>query len=154
MLYVYVDDLLTAAPSACVGDCDHDWWPAFAKGKVSVAQGISGHIATVERFGQGRQLTMDGRPLYTFSGDTPGEAARKRRGKPLVGYDAKRFGGNVLSLATLDLSAPPATTLTLVHTAVGEVVASSKGQVVYDYADDTPTTSACTSTSCVLAGPH
>ncbi len=50
-------------------------------------------------------------------------------------------------------SAPAATTLTLVHTAVGEVVANSKGQVVYDYADDTPTTSACTWTSCVLDWP-
>ena len=152
-LYVYVDDLLTAAASACVGDCDNDWWPAFAKGKVSVAKGISGHIATVERFGQGHQLTMDGRPLYTFSGDTPGELRGNGVGNLWWAMTPSGLAATSFSSERSTYAAPAATTLTVVQTTVGEVVANSKGQVVYDYADDTPTTSACTWTSCVPDWP-
>ena len=70
-LYVFVNDLLTKAPSVCTSDCRNDWPPAMARGTVHVAAGITGRIGTVDRFGQGHQLTMDGRPLYTFSGEGP-----------------------------------------------------------------------------------
>jgi predicted lipoprotein with Yx(FWY)xxD motif len=152
-LYVYVDDLLTSAPSACIDDCHNDWPPAFAMGRVSVAKGITGHIGTVERFGQGRQLTMDGRPLYTFSGDTPGELRGNGVGNLWWAMTPTGLAATSFPSERSTYPAPAATTLTVVHTAVGEVVATSKGQVVYDYADDTPTTSACTWTSCVPDWP-
>jgi predicted lipoprotein with Yx(FWY)xxD motif len=73
-LYVYVDDLLTKASSACTGDCANDWPPAFVSGKVVLAKGVTGHVGTITRSNGLHQLTIDGRPLYTFSGDrAPGD---------------------------------------------------------------------------------
>ena len=68
-LYVFVDDLLTKAPSACTGDCAHDWVPLPAVGRITVRTGVTGRMGTIVRSGGERQLTMDGRPLYEFSGD-------------------------------------------------------------------------------------
>lgn len=42
-LYVYVDDLLTKASSACTGDCANDWPPALVSGRVALARGVTGH---------------------------------------------------------------------------------------------------------------
>ena len=73
-LYVYVEDLLTKASSACTGDCANDWPPAFVSGKIAAARGITGHLGTITRSNGLHQLTIDGRPLYTFSGDrSPGD---------------------------------------------------------------------------------
>ena len=153
-LYVFVNDLLTTAPSACIGDCRNDWPPAMAQGKVHVGAGITGRIGTVDRFGQGRQLTMDGRPLYTFSGEGPGQISRERGGQPLVGHDTHGARRHGVSRLTVRRMVPPRpTTLTVVHTQFGPVVANSRGQVLYDYTDDTATTSACQAQWCLVDWP-
>ena len=41
----------------------------------------------------------------------------------------------------------------MVQTRFGPVVANSRGQVLYDYADDTPTTSACQAQWCLVDWP-
>ena len=152
-LYVFVDDLLTTAPSACTGDCRNDWPPAMARGKVHVAAGITGRIGAVERFGQGLQLTMDGRPLYTFSGDKPGQIRANGVGNLWWAMTPTGLA------ATSYPSDPPtygpskATALTVVRTHLGPVVANSRGQVLYDYADDTPTASACQAQWCLVDWP-
>jgi predicted lipoprotein with Yx(FWY)xxD motif len=152
-LYVFVDDLLTRAPSACVGDCMNDWPPALVRGKVREVGNVTGHIGTVVRFGKERQLTMDGRPLYTFSGDKPGEIrgngigniwwAMTSTGLTATSYKADR--------ATYPKAGP--TTLTVVHTKFGPVVANGRGEVLYEYTDDSPTTSACTADWCLVDWP-
>jgi predicted lipoprotein with Yx(FWY)xxD motif len=48
---------------------------------------------------------------------------------------------------------PGPTTLTVVKTKYGEVVANNRGQVLYDYADDTATTSACNAPWCLVDWP-
>jgi predicted lipoprotein with Yx(FWY)xxD motif len=152
-LYVFVDDLLTGAPSACVGDCRNDWTPELARGRLRVARGITGRIGTVERFGQGRQLTMDGRPLYTFSGDTPGEIRGNGVGDlwwamTPSGLSATSYRADLPSYAN-----PGPTTLTVVRTRFGPVVADDRGQVLYEYGDDTPASSACTAAWCLVDWP-
>lgn len=152
-LYVFVDDLLTSAPSACTGDCANDWVPAMAKGHVRVGGGITGRIGTVNRFGHGRQLTMDGRPLYTFSGDTPGEIRGNGVGNlwwamTPTGLTATSYRAHLPTYGN-----PAATTLSIVDTKWGPAVADSEGQVLYDYTDDTPTSSACQASWCLVDWP-
>ena len=152
-LYVFVNDLLTTAPSACTGDCQNDWPPAMARGAVHVARGISGRIGTVERFGRGRQLTMDGRPLYTFSGEGP----RQLRGNGVgnLWWAMTPTGLSATAYPSVKATYGPAqpSTLTVVHTRYGQVVANDRGQVLYDYGDDTPTTSACQAQWCLVDWP-
>jgi predicted lipoprotein with Yx(FWY)xxD motif len=152
-LYVFVNDLLTTAPSACIGDCRNDWPPAMALGKVHVAPGITGRIATMNRFGQGLQLTMDGRPLYTFSGDTPGEIRGNGVGNLWWAMTPTGLAATSYPSVPLTYGRPQATTLTVVRTRFGPVVANSLGQVLYDYADDTATTSACQAQWCLVDWP-
>ncbi len=152
-LYVFVDDLLTSAPSACVGDCHNDWPPAFARGHVRVAPGITGRIGTVDRFGQGRQLTMDGRPLYTFSGDTPGELRGNGIGNVWWAMTPSGLSATSYRAVLSTYGNPGPTTLTVVKTGYGPVVANDRGQVLYGYGDDTPTTSACNAVWCLVDWP-
>jgi predicted lipoprotein with Yx(FWY)xxD motif len=153
-LYVFIDDLLTKAPSACTGDCANDWPPALVSGKVTLTPGITGHIGTVVRRDGGRQLTMDGRPLYTFAGD-------RRRG------DVRGNGvGNIwwamtptgLSATSFPLTkstyGPPASsTLTVTQSTAGPIVADARGQALYAYTPDTATTSACNANWCLVDWP-
>jgi predicted lipoprotein with Yx(FWY)xxD motif len=152
-LYVFVDDLLTSAPSACIGDCHNDWPPALARGHVRVASGITGRIGTIDRFGQGRQLTMDGRPLYTFSGDTPGELRGNGIGNIWWAMTPSGLSATSYRAVLPTYANPGPTTLTVVKTKYGPVVANDRGQVLYDYADDTPSTSACNAAWCLVDWP-
>jgi predicted lipoprotein with Yx(FWY)xxD motif len=60
----------------CTGACAKAWPPLLlAKGErvpMHVA-GIMGDLGSVVRPDGGRQLTLDRRPLYTYSGDGPGQ---------------------------------------------------------------------------------
>jgi predicted lipoprotein with Yx(FWY)xxD motif len=152
-LYVFVNDLLTTAPSACIGDCRNDWPPAMAHGKVHVAPGITGRIGTVERFGQGHQLTMDGRPLYTFSGDSPDQIRGNGVGNLWWAMTPTGLAATSYPSDPSTYGSAKATTLTVVQTRFGPVVANSRGQVLYDYADDTPTASACQAQWCLVDWP-
>ena len=153
-LYVYIDDLLTKAPSACTGDCANDWPPALVPGRIDVAKGISGHIGTVERSDGKRQLTIDGRPLYTFSGDhSRGEI--RGNGVGNIWWAMTPTGLSATSFPLIKSTYGPAapTALTVVQTAVGSVVANDRGQVLYAYTDDTPTKSACNADWCLTDWP-
>ena len=152
-LYVFVNDLLTTAPSACIGDCRNDWPPAMERGKVHVAAGITGRIGTVERFGQGLQLTMDGRPLYTFSGDKPGQIRGNGVGNLWWAMTPTGLSATSYPSDPSTYGPPKATTLTVVQTRFGPVVANSRGQVLYDYADDSPTASVCQAQWCLVDWP-
>jgi len=61
----------------CTGSCTSTWAPLLASGGTAptAPAGVSGTFGTVKRPDGGEQVTFDGMPLYTFSGDTgPGEA--------------------------------------------------------------------------------
>jgi predicted lipoprotein with Yx(FWY)xxD motif len=65
-------------------------WPPYktsASGSLTKARGIKGTLGRVRRVKGGfSQVTLDGHPLYTFSGD------RSKRGSA-VGEGIKSFGG-------------------------------------------------------------
>ena len=153
-LYVFVDDLLTRAPSACTGDCAHDWVPMPARGRITVSGGVSGRLGTIVRSDGERQLTMDGRPLYLFSGDkAPGEIRGNGVGNLWWAMTPSGLTATSYPLTPSTYGAAQPTTLTVVKSRFGPVVADDRGQVLYTYADDTTTTSACTADWCLVDWP-
>ncbi len=62
--------------SACTGKCAKRWPFVKAPAKLPKAlPGVSGKLGVLVRPNGKRQLTVDGRPVYTFSGDhAPGDA--------------------------------------------------------------------------------
>ena len=153
-LYVFVDDLLTKAPSACTGDCAHDWVPMRAVGKITTGRGVTGHVGTILRSDDERQATMDGRPLYVFSGDrAPGDIRGNGVGNLWWAMTPSGLTATSYPLTPSTYGAARPTTLTVVETRLGSVVADDRGQVLYTYADDTTTKSACTADWCLVDWP-
>ena len=69
-LYSFAPD--TSTTSNCNGTCAQNWPPVNGP---ATASGIKGTFGTIKRSDGSTQATFDGRPLYTFVGDTaPGQA--------------------------------------------------------------------------------
>ena len=65
----------TASKFTCTGGCVDAWPPLEASGTPSGGSGATGTISTAMRPDGISQVTYDGLPLYTFSGDSkPGDA--------------------------------------------------------------------------------
>lgn len=69
-IYWYSKDVKDSGTSSCTGSC-LDTWPAVT-GTPSLPAGVvlSGKIGTITRPGGVVQVTYNGYPLYTYSGDT------------------------------------------------------------------------------------
>ncbi|MBN9624283.1 MAG: hypothetical protein J0H06_15285 [Actinobacteria bacterium] len=73
-VYIYTPDKGTT--STCYGECEAAWPPVVTEGKPSAGEGaMSSALGTTKRKDGTMQVTYEGHPLYTFSGDSgPGEA--------------------------------------------------------------------------------
>jgi predicted lipoprotein with Yx(FWY)xxD motif len=73
-VYLFTPDQGTE--SACYGGCESAWPPVVAEGKPTAGEGaMSSALGTTKRKDGTMQVTYEGHPLYTFSGDSaPGEA--------------------------------------------------------------------------------
>jgi predicted lipoprotein with Yx(FWY)xxD motif len=62
--------------STCYGACESEWPPVLAQGKPTAGEGaMSSALGTTKRKDGSTQVTYEGHPVYTFSGDeAPGEA--------------------------------------------------------------------------------
>ena len=70
-LYSFAPD--TAITSECNGSCAQIWPPV--EGPVTTGTGIPGKLSTIARSDGATQATYNGRPIYTYVGDTrPGQA--------------------------------------------------------------------------------
>jgi predicted lipoprotein with Yx(FWY)xxD motif len=69
-LYWFTPD--TPTLSRCTGTCAAYWPPVL--GNPRPGQGVTGKLGTLARPGHVRQATYDGHPLYTYVGDSPGQA--------------------------------------------------------------------------------
>jgi predicted lipoprotein with Yx(FWY)xxD motif len=70
-LYWFAPD--TNGKSTCYGSCAQ-YWPPVA-GPAHAGNGVTGTLGTTQRTGGGLQETYNGRPLYTYVGDSgPGQA--------------------------------------------------------------------------------
>ena len=72
-VYEFAND--TGTRSTCDGECATDWPPVPAPATVPAnLPGVSGRLGSTMRADGGRQLTVAGHPVYTFSGDSaPGQ---------------------------------------------------------------------------------
>lgn len=73
-VYLFTPDKGTE--STCEGECEAIWPPVIAEGKPTAGEGAtSAALGTTKRKDGTTQVTYEGHPLYTFSGDkAPGEA--------------------------------------------------------------------------------
>lgn len=69
-LYRFDKDLSQPPTSNCDGECATAWPPVLAGVATPMLQGIQeSQVGTVTRKDGGKQLTLNGWPLYQFSGD-------------------------------------------------------------------------------------
>jgi predicted lipoprotein with Yx(FWY)xxD motif len=66
----------TSTKTTCTGACAEIWPPLLTKnGHVPASPGVSGQFGELTRPDMGDQVTFNGMPLYTFTGDSePGQA--------------------------------------------------------------------------------
>ena len=70
-VYSFAPD--TATKSNCNGSCATYWPPV--KGPATAGTGVTGKLGTITRSDGTKQATYNGRPLYTYVGDSaPGQA--------------------------------------------------------------------------------
>jgi len=69
-LYRFDKDTTNPSASNCAGDCAVKWPPALVTSDSFEVQGVDkALVGTITRADGGKQLTIAGWPLYTFSGD-------------------------------------------------------------------------------------
>lgn len=69
-VYYFTADTPGSGESACTGDCLTAWPPVHPTGSAPVVDGVTGEVATITGADGEAQVTIDGRPVYTFAGDT------------------------------------------------------------------------------------
>ena len=73
-LYLFTND--TTGESVCVDACE-ETWPPYRES--TIAGDFADRLELIGRADGSKQLTIDGRPLYTFTGDNhPGDTAGHR----------------------------------------------------------------------------
>jgi predicted lipoprotein with Yx(FWY)xxD motif len=89
-LYLFAKD--SGDTSACTGACASAWPPLRVTGKPTVGSGAkAADVATIKRPDGRPQVTYNGHPLYTYSGDTsPGQTN---------GQGLNAFGGGWFALS-------------------------------------------------------
>ena len=68
-LYRFDKDTVGSATSACNGACATTWPPAQVNGQPTAGAGVVGALGVITRNDGSHQVTLDGHPLYDFSGD-------------------------------------------------------------------------------------
>jgi predicted lipoprotein with Yx(FWY)xxD motif len=84
-LYQFAKD--TGKQSTCSGACASNWPPYTATTKPAAGSGVSaGAISLVKRADGAKQVTLDGHPLYYFTGD---QSAGQLNGQGVDAFGAK-----------------------------------------------------------------
>ena len=71
-IYIFEND--PKGESVCYGECAEAWPPVYTDGKPRAAAGVdAGLLGTVERRDGKQQVTYNGKPLYFYAHEGPGE---------------------------------------------------------------------------------
>jgi predicted lipoprotein with Yx(FWY)xxD motif len=74
-LYYYTEDKPHSGKSVCAGSCASAWPPLAAPVKAPAGVRMPGPLGVIIRPGGVRQVTINGYPIYLYSGDkAPGQA--------------------------------------------------------------------------------
>ncbi|GAA1980474.1 hypothetical protein GCM10009817_21760 [Terrabacter lapilli] len=68
-LYIFTKDPKGTTKSACTGACLAAWPAALMGSSAPTATGITGTVGSIAAPGGGKQVTLNGRPLYYFAKD-------------------------------------------------------------------------------------
>ncbi len=71
---IYTPNLEASGKIVCAAGCTAFWQPVVASGGKPASSAAAGKLGVVKRPDGTMQLTSRGRPLYTFSEDSPGKA--------------------------------------------------------------------------------
>lgn len=76
--YFFDEDVANSGKSACTGSCTSEWSAVTSSAAKPKVDGVTGTVATITGTDGGRQITINGRPIYTFAddssaGDTKGQ---------------------------------------------------------------------------------
>jgi predicted lipoprotein with Yx(FWY)xxD motif len=142
-LYYDTADKRGSGKSACSGSCAITWPPLVAPVTAPAGVRMPGPLGTLTRTDGVRQVTINGYPIYTYSGDrSPGQVDGNGIART---WHAIRVHVAAASLGGL---------MEVQHTPAGSVLANPHGMTVYYYSADKPGSgkSTCTGT-CVLTWP-
>ena len=70
---LYASDEEADGKILCTAGCLQFWTPVAASGAPTAGDGVTGKLDTVKRPDGSTQVTYDGKPLYSFSEDQPGQ---------------------------------------------------------------------------------
>jgi predicted lipoprotein with Yx(FWY)xxD motif len=71
---LYTPNLEAGGKIVCAGGCTAFWQPVAATGGKPASSAGTGKLGVIKRPDGTRQLTDNGRPLYTFTQDSPGKS--------------------------------------------------------------------------------
>lgn len=72
--YYFLKDTKDSGTSACSGDCATAWPAITTESDTPTVTGVTGEVGTITGTDGTQQITIDGRPIYTFAQDTaPGD---------------------------------------------------------------------------------
>ena len=92
---LYAADEEADSSVVCTGACTSFWIPLTIDGSAPSGNSLPGELGVVERGDGTRQVTFDGKRLYTFVEDEPGEAT----GDGLSdAFDGQQFTWHVVSV--------------------------------------------------------
>jgi len=79
--YFFDHDTAGSGTSACTGACSATWPAVTTSNKSAAIAGVTGTVGTIPDGAGTYQLTVNGMPLYTYSGDSgPGESTGQGTG--------------------------------------------------------------------------
>lgn len=146
-LYVYTKDAPGQGISNCTGSCAQLWPPLLTAGTPTASTGVSGALGAIGRGGGVRQATIDGRPLYTYSGDAkPGQA--NGQGVGGTWYAVGPTGAPVTAGTTAGATVNVASNARL-----GPILVTAGGATLYLHTQDAPGVSTCTGNCAKLWPP-
>jgi predicted lipoprotein with Yx(FWY)xxD motif len=72
--YFYDPDVANSGKSACTGACASLWPAITSTSATPTVAGVTAKVGTIPTSGGGHQVTIDGRPIYTYASDSkPGD---------------------------------------------------------------------------------
>ncbi len=73
-VYLFDSDTQGATTSACTGQCVTNWPFVTTDSDTPSVEGVTAEVGTIDTPDGGKQVTLDGWPLYYFAGDSaPGD---------------------------------------------------------------------------------
>ena len=154
-VYYFTPDVANSGKSVCSGQCLTAWPAVVPAAAKASATGVSGDVGVITRSDGTKQVTVDGRPVYTFIGDkAPGDVKGQDVKKVwfVISPSGAQIGGTTSKPSTT--SSTPAADLKIATTKLGPVIVDAKGMTVYYFKPDVPNSgkSSC-SGECLAAWP-